>query len=68
MSQHIGLEIKETTLLVIGLISWNFRVAVITMGLLTVDCLMRSSQLSGRGEAVGGEGGGVTEANTGKLC
>lgn len=72
VSEHIGLEIKETALLMIRLISWNFRVAVITMGLFTAHFLMLkgSSQLD---EAVGGEGvkrgggGRATEANTGKL-
>ena len=65
VSEHIGLEIKETALLMIRLISWNFRVAVITMGLFTAHFLMlkESSQLD---EAVGGEG--VKKANTGKLC
>lgn len=64
VSEHIGLEIKETALLMIRLISWNFRVVVITMGLFTAHFLMLkgSSQLDeavgGKGVKVGGGGGG----------
>lgn len=36
-SEHIGLEIKKTTLFVMRLISWNFRVAVLAMGPLTAN-------------------------------